>query len=210
MVPRVTPGQRNRRTAFPGGALFLTRHVFAGFAKTKPALAPLLRPALIALIAGCQFAYSQSLDEINKREQAVIEAWEKTPLTMQRALFVTEEPKGFGIYTPRSSSRFKAGEPIIVYAEPIGFGWNSIEDNQFEFGFNVDLAVKTAAGESVGGQDNFGKLAMKSRHRNREFMIHLTLHLNDAPPGDYLVDYKLHDLGTDKTTTLELPFTIEQ
>ncbi len=41
-------------------------------------------------------------------------------------------------------------------------------------------------------------------------MIHLTLHLNDAPPGDYLVDYKLHDLGTDKTTTLELPFTIEQ
>jgi len=166
--------------------------------------------SVIALIAGCQFAYSQSLDEINKREQAVFEAWEKTPLTTQRALFVTEESKAFGIYSPRSSSRFKAGEPIIVYAEPIGFGWNSIEDDQFEFGFNVDLAVKTAAGETVARQDNFGKMAMKSRHRNREFMIHLTLHLNDAPPGDYLVNYKLHDLGTDKTTTLELPFTIEQ
>ena len=85
----------------------------------------------------------KSLDEINKREQAVFEAWEKTPLTTQRALFVTEEPKAFGIYSPRSSSRFKAGEPIIVYAEPIGFGWNSIEDDQFEFGFNVDLAVET-------------------------------------------------------------------
>jgi len=35
----------------------------------------------------------KSLDEINKREQAVFEAWEKTPLTTQRALFVTEEPK---------------------------------------------------------------------------------------------------------------------
>src|SRR5260221_10718945 len=88
--------------------------------------------SVIALIAGCQLAYSQSLDEINKREQAVVEAWEKTPLTIQRALFVAEEPKAYGIYTPRSSSRFKAGEPIIVYAEPIGFGWKSVEDDQFE------------------------------------------------------------------------------
>lgn len=45
---------------------------------------------------------------------------------------------------PRDSRR---GEPIIVYAEPVGFGWKSVE---------------------------------------------------------------LHDLATDKTTTLEMPFTIEQ
>jgi hypothetical protein len=166
--------------------------------------------SVIALIAGCQFAYSQSLDEINQREQAVVEAWEKTPLTIQRALFVTEEPKAYGIYTPRPSSRFKAGEPIIVYAEPVGFGWKSVEDDQFEFGFTVDLTVKTAAGETVAQQDNFGRPALKSRHQNREFMIHLTLHLNDAPPGDYLVAYKLHDVATDKTATLEIPFTIEQ
>ena len=109
-----------------------------------------------------------------------------------------------------NNTRFDCSREGIVYAEPVGFGWKTVEDDQFEFGFNVDLAVKTAAGESVGGQDNFGKLAMKSRHRNREFMIHLTLHLNDAPHGDYLLDYRLHDLGTDKTPTLELPFTIEQ
>jgi hypothetical protein len=92
---------------------------------------------------------------------------------------IKTEPKAFGIYSPRSSSRFKAGEPIIVYAEPIGFGWNSVEDDQFEFGFNVDLAVKTGAGETFARQDNFGKMTMKSRHRNRESMIHLTLDLNE-------------------------------
>jgi hypothetical protein len=92
----------------------------------------------------------------------------------------------------------------------VGFGWKSVDDSQFEFGFNVDLAVKTAAGKLVAEQANFAKLALTSRHRNREFMIYLTLHFNDAPAGDYLLDYKLHDLGTDKTTTLELPFTIEQ
>jgi hypothetical protein len=38
----------------------------------------------------------------------------------------------------------------------------------------------------------------------------IDLDLNNAAPGDYLLDYKLHDLGTEKTTTVELPFTIEQ
>ncbi len=191
-------------------AILLTRRVLAGLATAKLKLEPFPCSAMISLIAGCQFAYSQSLDEINKREEAVVEAWEKTPLTVRRAIFVTEEPKSFGFYTPRSSSQFKSGEPIIVYAEPVGFGWKTVEDDQFEFGFNVDLIVKTAAGKVMVEQDSFGKMALKSRHRNREFMIHLTLHLTDAPPGDYLLDYRLHDLGTEKTTTLELPFTIEQ
>jgi hypothetical protein len=157
-----------------------------GFAKIMPRPERLLRPAIVAiLIVSCHFARSQSVDEINKREAAVAEAWEKTPLTVRRALFVTEEPKAFGVYTPRPSARFKSGEPIIVYAEPVAYGWKPVEDDQFEFGFNVDLVVKTADGKIVGGQENFGKLALKSRTRNREFMIHLTLNLTDAPPGDY-------------------------
>jgi hypothetical protein len=191
-------------------AIPLTTRVLNVVARVKLKLEPFLCPAMISLISGCQFAYSQSFDEINKREQAVVEAWEKTPLTVRRAIFVTEPPKSFGIYKPRSSSRFKSGDPIIVYAEPVGFGWKTVEDDQFEFGFNVDLIVKTAAGKLVGEQDNFAKLAMKSRYRNREFMIQLTLDLNNASAGDYLLDYRLHDLGAEKTTTLELPFTIEE
>jgi len=108
------------------------------------------------------------------------------------------------------NTRFDCSREGIVYAEPVGFGWKTVEDDQFEFGFNVDLTVKTADGKLVGEQDNFAKLAMKSRYRNREFMLQLTLDLNNASPGDYLLDYKLHDLGTEKTTTVELPFTIEQ
>ncbi len=109
-----------------------------------------------------------------------------------------------------NNTRFDCSREGIVYAEPVGFGWKTVEDDQFEFGFNVDLTVKTADGKLVGEQDNFAKLAMKSRYRNREFMLQLTLDLNNASPGDYLLDYKLHDPGTEKTTTVELPFTIEQ
>jgi hypothetical protein len=75
--------------------------------------------SLIALIADCQVGYSQSLDEINQRQQAVVEALQKTPLTIRRALFVTEEPKAYGIYTPQmpfTSNRYREKSlPTLIF-----------------------------------------------------------------------------------------------
>lgn len=182
----------------------------ASFARAKSGLRSSLCPAiLVALMVGCEFVYGQSLDEINKREEAVREAWEKTPLTVRRALFVSEEPQGFGIYTPRPSARFKAGEQMIVYAEPVGFEWKSLEDGQYEFGLKVDLIVKTAAGKVIVEQDNFGNLVLRSRARNREFLTHFDVNFTGAPPGDYLLDFRLRDAEGDKAGLIELPFTLE-
>lgn len=182
----------------------------SSFARAKFGLRFRLWPAiLVSMAVVCQFAYGQSLDEINRREDAVREAWEKTPLTVRRALFVSEEPQGFGVYTPRPSARFKAGEQMIVYAEPVGYEWKSVQDGQYEFGVKVDLIIKTAAGKIVGEQDNFGNLVLKSRTQNREFLIHLDVNLNGAPAGDYVLGFRLHDANTDKTAMIELPFSLD-
>jgi hypothetical protein len=162
-----------------------------------------------ALTVGCEFAYGQSLDEIDRRDEAVRQAWKKTPFTMRHALFITGEPKGFGSYMPRSAAPFKAGEQIIVYAEPVAFGWKSVEDGQYEFGFTVDFILKTAAGKIIGGQDKFANVVFKSRAQNREFFLKLDLNLTDADPGDYLLDFRVHDAETDKSAMIELPFTQE-
>jgi hypothetical protein len=172
----------------------------------------IVRPGFI-LLAGLAMtgpARAQLLDDPDKCEAAVLEAWQKAPLTVRNAVFVTEEPKAFGIYNPHTSASFRPGEKIILYLEPVGYGWKDVGEGQFEFGFRVDLLLKTAAGETVASQDNFGTFALKSRHRNREFMVHLTLTLTDAPPGDYILSYKLHDLETDKTATVDEPFTLEK
>jgi hypothetical protein len=172
----------------------------------------IVRPGfiLLAALAMAGPARAQALDDLDKCEAAVLAAWQQAPLTVRIAVFVAEEPKAFGIYNPRPSARFRPGEKIILYLEPVGYGWKDVGDGQFEFGFRVDLLLKTAAGETVGSQYNFGTFALKSRHRNREFMAHLTLTLTDAPPGDYVVSYKLHDLETDKTATVDEPFTLEK
>jgi hypothetical protein len=170
----------------------------------------LLAGAAFTLMLDCQFARGQSLDEIDKRDAAVREAWEKTPFTLRNACLVTEGPQAFGAYKPRSPAPFKSGQQMIVYAEPVGYVWKSIEGDQYQFGFTVDLIVKTAAGKTILEKDNFGKMMFESRARNRELFLKLTVDLTGADPGDYLLDFRVHDAeGENKIATIELPITME-
>lgn len=170
----------------------------------------MLRKALLLLVFSCLVAtaHAQSLQEIDKRDAAVIEAWNATPLTVRKAVFVSEHPSGYGEYVERKNNIFKQGEKLVVYAEPIGYGWKDAGGGQYQLGFKVDFVVKGADGKVLGGQENFADMTQTSHMRNREFMVVLTLSLSDAPPGDYVVEYKLHDIASDKTATFSLPFKI--
>ncbi|MBV9828784.1 MAG: hypothetical protein JO001_24400 [Alphaproteobacteria bacterium] len=161
-----------------------------------------------AWLAAVPVAQAQSIEEIQRRDAAVYEAWEKTPLTIRRAVFVSEHPNGFGEYAERGSNVFKPGEKLVAYVEPVGYGWKEQGDNSYEFGFAVDFLIKSADGKILAGQENFAKLNQQSHARNREFMVTLTLDVDGAPPGDYKLEYKLRDITGEKNTTVTLPFTI--
>jgi hypothetical protein len=165
---------------------------------------------VLALLVAASASRAQSLQEIDRREAAVVEAWEKTPLTMRRVVFVAEPPAGFGQFVERKSNIFKPGEKLVAYAEPVGYGWKESGKGSFEFGFNVDFLVKTREGKVLAGQENFAKLTEMSRARNREFMVTLTMNVTGAPPGDYVLEYKLRDLASDKSTVIDLPFKIAE
>lgn len=75
-------------------------------------------------------------------------------------------------------------------------------------GFVVDFLIKAKDGEILAGKENFMRIATESHTRNLEFMVVLTLNLSSAPAGDYVVEYKLRDIASDKTATFEMPFKI--
>ena len=114
----------------------------------------------------------------------------------------------YGLYDEHASSEFKKGERVIAYAEPVGYGWNENGKGLFEFGFVVDFQIKSRAGEVLAEEENFMRIATESHRRNVEFFLVLTLNMGRAPPGDYIVMYKLHDIASDKTASFELPFTL--
>lgn len=162
----------------------------------------------ILLFAGAGSLHAQTLQDIQKQEAALDAVWEKTPFSVRKTLFVTERPSGYGEYTERSSHIFKPGEPLIVYVEPVAYGWKDDGNGVFDFGVSVDLLVKRKDGNIVAGKEGFLRMLQHSHARNKELMLTLNLNLNGAPAGDYTLEYKLHDLVTEKAATVELPFTI--
>lgn len=164
--------------------------------------------ALSALLATTG-ASAQSLEAIDKAEQAVIAAWNATPLAFRKTLFV-DNVQGFGVYQARADAVFKNGDQLIVYAEPVGYAWKDNGDGTYTFGFNVDLLLKTSKGEIVGGQENFQKLELTSRSLNREFILTLTLSIDGAPVGDYVVEYRTRDINGSKSAVISLPFTVTE
>jgi hypothetical protein len=164
--------------------------------------------SLMLLLASAGTAYAQTLEEIDKREAALAEAWSATPLTVRRAIFVSQHPDGFGQYVERADSTFKKGEKLVTYAEPVGFGWKPIGNDNYQFGFKVDFLIKTPDGKVLGGQENFADLSETSHARNREFMVVLTMSLTGAPTGSYLIEYTLRDITGAQSTSFSQPFKI--
>ena len=130
------------------------------------------------------------------------------PLTLRRVQFIAEPPKGFGLYKPRGGNVFRRGEPLVVYAEPIGLGWKP-EGGTNRAVVATDFEIRTPDGKILGGQKDFGRFEFVSHDRNHEIMTHLTIRLSGAPPGRYVFGATYRDAVSGKAATLELPFEIQ-
>jgi hypothetical protein len=151
---------------------------------------------------------AQTLQDLQVRHEAYLKAWEETPLTQKRVVFVTAEPNAYGAFEERSNNFFKRNEPLRTYAEPVGYLWKTLGPGTYQFGLNVDFLILSPDGKVLGGKENFLRYSQVSHERNTELMLNLELTLNNAPPGDYIVRYTIRDQNSDKVSTFKQPFKI--
>lgn len=130
------------------------------------------------------------------------------PLTVGKAVFVTERPKGYGAYKPRKEPVFEPGEPLITYVELIGLNWQRQDDGLQHSNFTVDFELIDSKGEILASQKNFGTFSFAGYARNQEMYTHLTLDIDGAAPGAYRLRYTVNDTLGQKTTSVEQPFTV--
>lgn len=149
----------------------------------------------------------KAVEAIAALEEAAGAAWDKAPLTFRRALWVAEKGSGFGVYNPREGDTFAPGTPMLVYAEPIGFGWNRSGDI-WRTDLIADVTIRAKDGKQLFAQEEFQKLQLASRVRNREFMVNFTYTLSGITPGDYLLETTLRDQVTGKKGSFTLPFSV--
>ena len=140
----------------------------------------------------------QHLEAIETLRRAINVLAAKGPFLLRKVQFITESPKGFGIYTPRPNNVFPRGEPLIVYAEPIGMTWKT-EGALNRAAMATDFVIRTPEGKILGGQKEFGKFEFNSREFNQEIHTHLTITLTGAPSCNYVLAATYRDLIGGKT-----------
>jgi hypothetical protein len=152
-------------------------------------------------------ARGKVIEAIDALDAAALTLWEKMPLVFRRGIWVSAKAAGYGIYTERPDAVFSAGQPMLVYAEPVGFGWRK-DGDIYRTEMAADVAFRTADGKEIFRQDQFQKFELAGRVRNREFMVNFTYTLSGIPKGDYVVETTLRDQVTGKKGSFTLPFTI--
>ncbi|WP_417772352.1 hypothetical protein [Stappia sp.] len=135
-------------------------------------------------------------------------AWAEAPLGFTAATFVSGDVTGYGQYTPRADAVFAAGEPLVVYAEPVGFG-HAATDDGFRVALAADYEILNPSGQVLASQSGFAELGARARVKIREFHTTLRFAFEGLRPGDYRLVTRLRDTASDKTGSFVLPFTVK-
>jgi hypothetical protein len=153
-------------------------------------------------------ARGRVIEAIDALDDAALALWQKAPLAFRRSLWVAEKAAGFGIFNPRPNAAFSAGETMLVYAEPVGFGWYKSGGDLYRTDMVADVVFRAADGKEIFRKDGFQRLELAGRYRNREFMVNFNYTLSGIPKGEYTVETTLRDQVTGKSGSFTLPFTI--
>lgn len=154
-------------------------------------------------------AAGNPLAAIDALDSAIQHVWAQMPLTVRKALLV-DSVGGYGIYAERESAVYRPGETILIYAEPVGFGYGRDALGTLQIAFDVDLALDDGTGREVLSRKDFIALETPVRYRNREFHVNMSLNLTGAPPDRYVAHFLLKDRHSDKTATVSVPFEIAE
>jgi hypothetical protein len=153
-------------------------------------------------------ARGRVIEAIDALDAAAAALWDRAPLAFRRGIWVMEKADGFGIFRPRPNNVFSTGQPMLVYAEPVGFGWTQ-NGEIYTTNFAADVVFRDKAGKELFRKDEFQEFKLSSRFRNREFMCNFTYTLTGLPAGEYTVETTLRDRVSGKKGSFTLPFTIK-
>lgn len=137
------------------------------------------------------------------------QVWDAAPeISFGNVVLVADTAGGYGIYNPRPDAKYKAGEPVILYAEPHGYGFGAPGEGLYSIGFDVDLKVLSEVGDVLGEIPNLAALDLQSRVKNYEFQANLTYNLTGVAPGNYVLQTTFRDKNSDKTGTFDTTIEI--
>ena len=193
----------------------------------RPRTGPLLAGLLAAFAAGLvplagSATVAEQAAEIEQRQASgdfagamatarslLAGLWEAAPgIDFTEVVPETERSAGFGLYNPRPDTRYAQGEPVMIYVEPVGFGYGAGGEGIYLVGFYVDLQVLGADGNELANAVNITQLDHATRARVQEFGTDVIYNFNGLKPGKYRLVTTLRDKNSAKTGSFDLDIEV--
>ena len=146
------------------------------------------------------------IEALEALEQAEDALWQWAPLAFRKTAFVTSF-NGYHDYEERADGTFRPDEEMLIYAEPIGFGYGNTGGGA-SVDFTVDLAVENATGQVVSETDGLFDASFETGSSERNFAFTLKLTAPYLRPGDYTATFTVKDKNSEKSASFEMPFTL--
>jgi hypothetical protein len=160
--------------------------------------------------AAAEGGRGHDLETYEKHKAAELEIWRRMEtMALRQALLVEEEPSSFGVYAPRGDNRYRPGDPVHIYAEPVGHTIREA-DGIYVISLALDFTLLDESGKILGGQRDFDRLEMESRRPVMEFMVSFTYDTEGLPAGNYTFETLIRDSFSDRRLKVQMPIVIAE
>lgn len=135
--------------------------------------------------------------------------WDTAPaIGFTEATLVAQGATGYGVYNPRATNQFATGTPILIYCEPVGFGYGAPGAGLYSVNFFVDLQVLDSAGTKLADAPAATEYNLTTRHQNKEVQANITYNLDGLQPGRYTLITTLRDKNSVKSGSFQTAIEI--
>jgi hypothetical protein len=163
---------------------------------------------------------NNQLAELQAAKQQYLAVWNNTAFASQFDVFIEEgSHAGYGVYREHVPANiFRPGETIVLYAEPVGFGYQPVAGEAnvnnsgilYRINMTADYIISDSAGTVLARIEDIPAGEIISHTKNTEFSLTLTLSQEEPfPVGDYIVTYVVHDQATGQSFQLQRQITID-
>ncbi len=145
-------------------------------------------------------AYTQALSDYEA-------AWSSNGLAFSTVAFSDGPSSGYGQYTTKTGNSFTDGEPIALYAEPVGYAFAQ-SDAGYSYNLSASYRLLNKSGQVLTEQAEFAEFNGTGRSKQRELSAGLSFQFTGLPAGDYQLQTTFTDTIGNQSASFSLPFTV--
>lgn len=135
------------------------------------------------------FKKGEPAESIRLLAKGIMLIRQQMPLNVLK-LCLCDEVRDYNDYDAKAGFALKAGEPLLLYIEPEGFGVSE-QGREYSIWLTQDVEIKDGAGEVIFQQNNW--VDYKKSFPTPVIPFYITNRIRDIPAGKYTYTFTLKD-----------------